>query len=375
MKVVHIITRSDNVGGAQVHLLDLCKGLQLAGIQTTVLVGGEGEFTSLLRTAGLDYISIPTLVRPIRPWADMGALRQIVRILSRLQPDVVCTHSSKAGWLGRIAAGVLGIPSIHTAHGWAFTEGVPSPKKELYAVAEALVSRQTSMIITVSKFDRELAIRHKVGDPRKIVAIHNGVRDVSASELARPDLQPPRIIMVARLEPPKDPIALLRALAGLKDLAWDLDIVGDGPLRSAVQSSIIELGLERRVRLLGSRRDVARLLSQAQVFVLVSKWEGFPLSVLEAMRSRLPVIASDVGGVSEAVDDGRTGYLVKRGDEALLRERLKSVLLSPNMRWSMGEAGRSVYERRFRLEHMVAKTIQVYHHVIERGDRELGVWT
>lgn len=364
MKIVHIITRSDNVGGAQVHVLELCKGLQRAGIEVTVLVGGTGEFLDLLRDAGLPYISIPALVRSIRPTADVVALWQILSILRRIRPHLVCTHSSKAGWLGRLAAKLLRIPAIHTAHGWPFTEGVSLPASVVYSQAERVAAWFTDRIIAVSEYDRKLALRKKVCEPDKIVTIHNGISDLPNIPRARPEVEPPRIIMVARLEQPKDPISLVKALATLKQLVWSLDIVGDGPLRSAVESAVRNAGLEGRVRLLGNRRDVPELLQQAQLFVLVSKWEGFPISILEAMRSGLPVVASDVGGVREAVLHGKTGFLVERENPDDLREKLAIMLCNPGLRRSMGDTGRLVFEQHHMVEQMILKTIDVYREVI-----------
>jgi glycosyltransferase involved in cell wall biosynthesis len=124
------------------------------------------------------------------------------------------------------------------------------------------------------------------------------------------------------------------------------------------------LGIRGRVRFLGQRTDVDRLLAQAQVGVLVSKWEGFPLSILEEMRAGLPVVASRVGGVDEAVQDGKTGFVVPREDVGELRDRLRRVLQSPELRLQLGASGRERYEQQFTLEHMVAKTLAVYREVL-----------
>jgi glycosyltransferase involved in cell wall biosynthesis len=127
------------------------------------------------------------------------------------------------------------------------------------------------------------------------------------------------------------------------------------------------LALADRVRLLGERTDVAELLAEAQAFVLISDWEAFPLSILEAMRAGLPVVASDVGGVQEAVLDGRTGLLVPRGDMGGLRERLRRLLCDPGLRSRLGAAGRRRYQAHFTFEHMLHKTLDVYNAVLAQA--------
>jgi glycosyltransferase involved in cell wall biosynthesis len=175
---------------------------------------------------------------------------------------------------------------------------------------------------------------------------------------------------VARFEPQKDHPTLLRALGGLRELAWHLDLVGDGPLRPAMESLARSLEIGDRVQFLGQRRDVDRILSQSQVCVLASNWEGFPLSILEAMRAGLPVVASAVGGVAEAIEDGETGYVVPQGQPEVFRDRIQRLLVSPAQRIQFGANGRRRYEQAFTLEQLVARTVRVYEEVLRtRGNR------
>jgi len=148
------------------------------------------------------------------------------------------------------------------------------------------------------------------------------------------------------------------------DLDWSLDFVGDGPLLGRAKNLVREYGLGSRIRFLGFRDDVAQVLSTAHVFVLASKWEGFPLTILEAMRAGLPVVASDVGGVSEAVVEGKTGYLVPREDVECMSMVLRTVVSSPGLRERLGGAGRERYEERFVFQRMFRKTVDVYEHVL-----------
>ena len=364
MRIAYVITRSDTIGGAHVHVRDLALCLLTRGQQVTVLVGGEGPFTQELTALGIPYRNLHYLVRPIRPGRDMRGLVELRRQLSALQPDLVSTHSSKAGWLGRLAAKSLGVPVVFTAHGWAFTEGVPEVERRLYALAERLASPFADCIITVSEYDRKLALRHRITSKDKLVTVHNGVPDVAVSLRARTERQPPRLVMVARFEPQKDHLTLLRAMAGLKDLPWELEFIGDGPLLEATRAEATRLGLGKRVRFLGARKDVPERLAEAQIFALISNWEGLPLTVLEAMRAGLPVVASNVGGVAEAVADGDTGFLVPRRNSGVLADRLCKLITDPALRRRLGVQGRIRYERDFTFDRMVDRTFAVYQEVL-----------
>ena len=371
MRVVFVITRSDNVGGAHVHVRDLASYLVAEGHEVMVLVGGTGPFTEDLMARGVAYWSLKYLVRPIRLGQDTMAIWELRRVLAALRPDLVSTHSSKAGWLGRLAAKSLRLPVLFTAHGWAFTEGVPEWERRIYALAERLATPLADRIITVSEYDRQLALQLRVAPSHKLVTVHNGVPDVPASLRARPHTQPPRLIMVARFEPQKDHFTLLRAMYELRDLQWELELVGEGPLLDSVRSEVGRLGLVERVHFLGARRDVAERLALAQIFVLVSRWEGFPRTILEAMRAGLPVVASDVGGVREAVVDGVTGFVVPRGNGQQLAHCIRRLIDDPSLRTEMGSKGRARYEQHFDFKHMVRKTVAVYRQVLSDRHPEL----
>lgn len=364
MKIAYIITRADAIGGAQVHVKDLAYFLKKQGHEVIVLVGGTGSFTEKLKELDIPYIALRHLVRPINPFKDLLALKEIIDVLREIKPDIISLHSSKAGWLGRLAAKWLKIPVVFTAHGWAFTEGVPKRKQVVYRWAEKLVGSLEDKIITVSNYDRELAIRYKIAHPSKIVTIHNGMPDIDSTLFAKPEVEPVHLIMVARFEEQKDHILLLETLEELKDLPWTLELVGDGPLMGIVRERAEKLGISDKVQFSGACDDVPSRLAKAQIFILTSKWEGFPRSILEAMRAGLPVIASEVGGVKEAVIDGVTGYIIPRRDKEELKKRLKELLLDSHKRIKFGLAGRKRYEEFFTFERMAKQTMEVYQEVI-----------
>jgi glycosyltransferase involved in cell wall biosynthesis len=252
------------------------------------------------------------------------------------------------------------VPVVFTVHGWAFTPGVPPLQAALYRQVERLVGPLASRIITVSEYDRRLGLAARVAPEDRLVTVHNGMPDVPPELRADPARSPARLVMVARYGAQKDHPTLLRALADLRQHPWELDLIGDGPSMGQTEALATELGLAGRVRFLGQRTDVDRILAAAQVSLLVTNWEGFPLSILEAMRAGLPVVASSVGGVAESVRDGESGYLIPRADVPHLRDRIERLLTDPALRARLGAAGRARFVRDFTLSASVARTLGVY---------------
>jgi glycosyltransferase involved in cell wall biosynthesis len=189
---------------------------------------------------------------------------------------------------------------------------------------------------------------------------------------ADPGREPVRIVSVARMEPPKDPRTLVEALAALRSAPWELDLVGDGPLRPEVRNLAARLGIAERVHMLGYLPDPARVLGRARIFALSSRSEAFPRSVLEALRAGLPVVASRVGGVSEAVNDGASGLLVPPSDPAALASALGRLIADAALRRAMGECARAAYEERFTLTRMVDETEALYRSTRQGGLAKLG---
>lgn len=343
-------------------MADLLNGLK-NDFEVSLLVGEEGFLTDHARALGVQVRILPDLVQPVAPTRDAKAVRQAVAAIRELKPDLIHCHSSKAGLVGRVAARVSGVPAIFTAHGWGFADGVSWKRKGFVVPSEWLAARWSQKIITVSEQDRNLALRYGIAKPDKLVTIHNGAPDTH--HRASPGRgETVHIAVVARFAPPKDHVLLLRALANTPPLPFEILFIGDGPTRSDVEKEATSFGLQDKVKFLGTRNDVPELLSKAHIFVLPSNWEGFPISILEAMRAGLPVVASNVGGISEAVIDRETGFLVPRGNVARLRKQLLILLHDPPLRAQLGAAGQRRFERSFTFEHMLGKTINVYDGVL-----------
>jgi glycosyltransferase involved in cell wall biosynthesis len=365
MRIAYLITRADAVGGASVHVREMAAAMQARGHDVRVFVGGKGPVTEELARAGVPFHSLSSLRRAIHPLRDLRALAELTAALREFAPHLVSTHTAKAGWIGRAACARLGLPAIYTPHGWPFGARQTGLPAMLFLLAEKAAARWARAIVCVCEYERRLAIERSVAAPGRLVVVHNGVRDVPEELRAAPGVDPPCIVSLARFEPPKDHATLLEALARLRERQWSLDLVGDGPREPACRALARRLGIGGRVRFLGYQPDAAAHLARAQLFVLSSRSEAFPRSVLEAMRAGLPVVASAVGGVAEVVDNGSNGVLVPRDDSVALSAAIGGLLEDPVRRERLGKAARLTYESRFRLERMVEGTVAVYDSVLK----------
>jgi len=289
---------------------------------------------------------------------DIRAFGEIWRWLGSIRPAILHAHSSKAGGLGRCAAILRGIPTVFTAHGWGFTDGVPFGQRMVMLPAEWLAARATDAIITVSQADYDLASQYRVRPRVRIDPIHNGISQDAPQSKPTAD-GTVRLVCVARFSPQKSQALLVRALEEI-DEPWHLTFVGDGPLEDEVRQMAAARGFNGRVDFLGARDDVDSILARSHIFVLPSNWEGFPLTILEAMRAGLPVVASDVGGVREAVVDGVTGYLIPRDDVKALTERLRRLICDHALRALLGRRARDMFLDEFVDAKMFARVQAVY---------------
>ena len=360
MKILYLITRAER-GGAQVHLLDLIRGFR-DRCEIEVAAGEDGFLLAEARQLGVVCHIVPSLVQPVSPRMDLKALRELVSLLRRSGPDLIHAHTSKAGILGRLSGRLCSIPAVFTAHTWSFAEGTSWKWKLIGAPCERLAAFVGGPIINVSEANRELALRYRVTSPAKLVTIHNGIPDQSGDARPDPD-EAPAILMVARFAPQKDHALLVEACAQLHR-QFRLQFAGAGSQLPEIERKIEECGLENQVEFLGDRSDISHLLRRASVFALASNWEGFPLSILEAMRAGLPVVASDVGGVREAVINGENGFVVRRGDRSAFTKALQTLLDDETLRAQMGRRSRRLFEEHFTVEQMLRRTFDLYRKVV-----------
>jgi glycosyltransferase involved in cell wall biosynthesis len=362
-RVLLLITLAE-VGGAQSYVAALLPAL--AERYDVVLAAyGEGPLVEEAARTGARFVPLQHVRRPIHPLRDLAGFVELTRLFRRERPEVVHASSSKAGVLGRLAAAATRVPvRFFTVHGWAFS-AYSGAASLLYRVLDRLMAPLTTVTICVS--EQELAAGLEAGtcSAERSVVIHNAV-DVAAAPRSRHDRLVPRLIAVGRLKAPKDFLTLVRALARLPEGGFEVMLVGDGPDRGEVEDELRKLGVEGRVKLAGERSDVPALLADSDVFVLSSRSEGLPVSVLEAMAAELPVVASNVGGLGELVVDGETGVLVPPGDPEALAEALGRLIGDRELRRRLGAAGRARAERLFDLDAFRLAHLDLY-------DRQLAL--
>lgn len=357
-KIVILITRGDTIGGAQSHVVTLADKLRERGIDVTFVVGGsDGPLTEVLRKKNFSYHLVPFLKREISPICDLLAVVRLAIIIRRLSPDIVSIHSTKAGILGRLVCLILRKPSVFTAHGWAFTEGIPSYRRKIYSRIEKALASVSAKIIAVSDYDRELAIREGLPN-KKIVRIHNGIANGSRNNQIRETGDTLEIGMVARFDVPKNQKALIAAMANLDDA--NLHFWGDGPKLDECKSLVSTLRLSDRVIFHGYSANILDSLGGLDVFVLVSEYEGFPISTIEAMSAGLPVVVSNVGGAGEPVVHGSNGYLLEDNTPECIRKYLMELKASKVLRKSMGEVSKKLFEEKYTADIMVDQTVKVF---------------
>lgn len=367
MKVLFIITKADEIGGAQIHIRDLCIRLQSEAVKVHVIVGENGALVDELKKYNIPFCIVPTLVRQIDLRKDFKAILSIHSQIKKYNPDIISLHSSKAGIIGRIAALFTKVPVIFTAHGWAFANGVGNKQQKIYCAIEKIMAPLASKIITVSRQDKELALQFGVASDNKQIVIHNGMPDINylSQQKEKTKTEKINLISVARFSEQKDHKTLFLALSELMDLDWHLQLIGKGPLLEHYRRYADELGIGERIDFLGERHDVAELLASSDIFLLISNWEGFPRSILEAMRAGLPIIASNVGGTSESVRNNETGFLIDRGDVKILSVKLRQLIENPDIRLQLGDAGLKVFRANFTFDVMYNKTKKVYESLLQ----------
>jgi glycosyltransferase involved in cell wall biosynthesis len=365
MKIVQLITGSAAFGGAEAHVRDLTFGLRGRGHDCIVMTGSaEGLLSEQLRAKRVPVVVVPALQKPMHAVWDTVSLMQVVSALRDLRPDLLATHTAKAGFVGRAAAKLTGTPCFFTPHGVSFINRRTGRHIKFRLALEQLAARSGATIIAVSEAEKRIAVEHLRLQEGQIATIHNGLPDyIPHRRLDRSRLC---ITMVARFEEQKDHATLLQALSTLAHLDWELKLAGTGPLLSAAKWMAEQRGIASRVHFLNECSNIPHLLAETDIFTLVTNWESFPISILEAMRSGLPIVATDTGGICEAIDDGVNGFLVPRADALILAERLSRLIISAELRMRMGSQSREQFLKRFEMRLMLDKTEAMYAAAVKR---------
>jgi glycosyltransferase involved in cell wall biosynthesis len=351
------------VGGAQSYVRDLLPAVA-EEFDVSVAAHGDGPLRAACREHGVPFIPLRHVRRAVSP-RDAVGLIELAALFRRLRPAIVHLNSSKAGILGRLAAPIARVPSrVFTVHGWAFKAG-HGRASTVYRFADRLVEPLTTTVICVSETERAAGLAARTCVPERTEVILNAVDPGPPPARERPAGEGPvELVSVGRLAEPKDFATLVEAFAELDPGAARLRILGDGPGREGLQRQIDDLGVAGSVELVGEVDDVPERLRRADVFVLSSRSEGMPMSVLEAMAAGLPVVSSDVGGVHEAVADGETGLLVPPASARELGIALRRLVEDRPLRERLGAAGRRRVEERFALPAWRERHLALYRRLL-----------
>jgi glycosyltransferase involved in cell wall biosynthesis len=375
-KVVHVITRLD-FGGAQQNTLWTVKNIDSRKYEA-VLVCGKGGFLDEearrdCESGRFRAVFFSSLRREINPFSDLLALCGLTWFFLREKPDIVHTHSSKAGILGRLAAWLSGVKIvIHTYHGFGFNDRQNPLVKNMYAFLERLCARKSGAFVFVSRANWDYAIKHGIGPESRFHLIRSGVdlsrlpAEVKDRRLKKEELgfnaDYPLVISIGNLKPQKNPgdFVDLAAKVILSIPQAEFLFIGDGPLRAEVERRAASLGLSKKIRFPGWRKDAAQWLAVADAFVLTSLWEGLPRSLVEAMKSGLPCAAYAVDGICDLIQEGENGFLVPIKNIDALSERVIGLLSDPDLSRRMGLKAQKFISQDFDIGLMVKSQENLY---------------
>jgi|SRR5215472_2378121 len=368
-KLLHVIGDS-RFGGAGRIILRLGKVAQAEGWQVDVLTT-DSVFQRAVRQHGLGVVSLDVVRRPIRPLWDLGGLVRLSIFLRRGRYGIVHTHTSKGGFVGRLAARLAGVPVIvHTAHGFAFHERSPRSVRVFYSALERIASRWCDRIVSVSHFHRRWALELGICSSSKILAIPNGIAALANSEIPRAELRSQLgvrdrdllILSMARLAPDKGLEYLIETATILlrSERQFQIVIAGEGPVRAQLEDLARNLGVADWVTFLGFREDVSDLLAACDLVVLPSLREGLSIALLEAMAAGKPIIATSIGSHKELASQAEIARLVPPADAPALCEAIQQISTDPALRARLGINARTLYESHYTEEKMLNTYKQLY---------------
>ncbi len=385
MAGLRVLQVSKSTGGVGQYLRWLVNGLDKERFEVTAVClseGGEKLADELSQVDGVRALSLQMDRYKINPLTDARVWWKLRRLIRQGGFDLIHAHTSKPGFLVRTAAIGSGIPAIYRPAGFAFHNGASRWKARLYASVERFAARfLTQRIITVCDEERELARRYRVGSDEQLVTIHTGIdlrrfdgefdRRATRQSLGVPE-QAFLFGTVGRLSRQKAPADFVRAAAMVHGKYPQAHFVwaGDGELQAEAEALVRSLGLQEVFHFAGLRRDIPAVLHAMDCFVLASHWEGFSLSVLEAMAARLPVVMNRVSGAAEAVLNGETGLIVPIGDVQALAGALEKIISDTEHARELGQAGRHRLEQHFTQARMIANIQELYEQVYAASAKE-----
>ena len=386
MRVLHVITRLV-VGGAQENTIATVLGLHRRGVDVRLLsgptTGPEGSLGPVIAQAGL-FTLVPHLIRAVRPLSDWLGYRELLRHFRAVRPDLVHTHSGKAGILGRLAADRAGVPLIvHGIHGPSFGAFQGSLPNLIFRAAERRAGQCTTHFVSVADAMTQQYFAAGIGRAEQYTTIRSGF-DLAPFLAAKNDpalreqlgIHPGdfvvgKIARLFRLKGHDDLLAVAPALVRAEPRLRFL-FVGDGEWRGRFEARAAELGLRDRFIFTGlvPPAEVPRYVGVMDALVHLSLREGLPRSLPQAMASGKPVVAYDCDGAREVCRDGETGFLLRPGDLSALQSRLTQLAANPTLGYELGERGRAVAQSEFPVEKMIEATHELYQRLAEKAGRQ-----
>jgi glycosyltransferase involved in cell wall biosynthesis len=370
VRLLHIIGNS-RFGGAARIILRLGQVAQAEGWHVDILTT-DPVFQQAVREHGLGLVNLDVIRRKIRPAWDLAGMVRLLQFLRHERYQIVHTHTSKAGFVGRMAARLAGVPVIvHTAHGFAFHERSPVSKRLFYSGLERMAAKWCDRIVSVSEFHRRWALELGICNPGEILAIPNGVAIPGRNSGIAPaefrhglgardnDLL---ILSMARLAGDKGIDHLIEAAAMLPRAGRSFKVViaGDGPVRARLEQMAAHLGVTGRVSFLGFREDVSDLLAACDLVVLPSLREGLSMTLLESMAAGKPIIATSIGSHRELASQADMARLVPPADARALSEAILRLSQQPALMAHFGASARALFESHYTEDRMLDAYRRLY---------------
>jgi glycosyltransferase involved in cell wall biosynthesis len=370
IKVCYIITKLE-LGGAQKTALHIAENINKNIFESFVIAGKGGILDDEVEKK-IKFYRIKHFIRDISPLRDLKSLFKIYSILKREKPDIVHTHSSKAGIIGRIAAKLAGIKIIiHTIHGYGFNETQKLFIKKFYIFLEKFCALFSDKLIIVTKEDIKKGLYYKIAKENKFVLIRAGID----TEFYKNFIQNPNfketlgigsniriIVTIGAFKPQKNLKDFIKAAflvaSRFKDVMFL--IVGDGQQRKELDTLIEKSKLKNKILMLGWRTDIVEILKASDIFVLTSLWEGLPCSIIEAMCCAKPVVANAVDGVKEIVVDGKNGFLVEPDNYVKTAERIVCLLSNKIELKNLGEKAYNSISQEYNINYNLKQHEELY---------------
>jgi glycosyltransferase involved in cell wall biosynthesis len=385
VRVLRVIARL-NMGGPALHVAYLTHGLRERGYDTTLVAGslarGEDSMEFVARELGIEATHLPELRRDIAPIRDLQATLRLAQLIRRLRPDILHTHTAKAGAVGRMAAALVGDARppivVHTFHGHVL-RGYFGPRLSYgFRLLERWLAKRTDALVAVSPEVRDELVRLGVGPAGKFHVVRVGIElggrvagvDGRAETRRRLGIAGESFTVgwVGRMTGVKRTSDVLLAFKRLRERGVDafLCMIGDGPEREQLERRAHELGIMKRTLFLGYQEEVAPYYAALDAMILPSGNEGTPVSAIEALAAGRPVVATRVGGLPDVVREGEDGFLVAPGDVDELAERLEQLAGDDELRRRMGEAGRERVLPRYSVERLIDDVDALYRSLLAK---------